>query len=89
MVLNIVVPIGIIRFAMYDGRESSRTFKNIYSVILSQENYSRLTIPAMIWFGFQGMSSGKNMLLNIADIRHDPNESEKMDVKKINFSWEI
>jgi dTDP-4-dehydrorhamnose 3,5-epimerase len=78
MILNLVVPVGSIRFVMYDDRRESNTFKTFQEIILSKENYQRLTVPPGIWMAFQGLSDGINMLLNIASIPHDPLEAQSL-----------
>ena len=39
MTLNIVVPVGSIRFVMYDSREKSSTYGEFQEVVLSRKNY--------------------------------------------------
>jgi len=87
MTLNLVVPIGAIKFVMYDDRESSITYKSYLSVDISKDNYQRLTIPPGIWVAFKGMGMSENLLLNIASIEHDPSESEVLPLDKIYFDW--
>ena len=89
MTLNIIVPLGQIRFVIYDDREDSRT-KGIFSeVIIGVSSYHRLKIPPLVWVAFQGVSRDQNLLLNIANIEHDPIESENQALEKINYNWEI
>jgi dTDP-4-dehydrorhamnose 3,5-epimerase len=78
MLLNIVVPSGAIAFMMYDGREDSDTFRQTQQVVLSQQNYHRLTVPPGVWMAFKGVSETTNMLLNIASIPHDPTEADSL-----------
>ncbi len=87
MTLNLVVPVGEIRFVLFDDREVSNT--QFQEIIISKNNYCRLTVPPMIWMGFQGLSDGDSMLLNIADIEHDPNEVDRKEIEKINYNWSI
>ena len=89
MTLNIIVPIGEIRFVLYDEREKSATKSTFFEVNLSRNNYQRLTVPPGIWMGFQGISDSLNLLLNVADIPHNPDEVERCDLKKINYDWSI
>ena len=87
MTLNLMVPLGEVRFVLFDDREIlSAQFQEI---IISKNNYCRLTVPPMIWMGFQGLSDGDSMLLNIADIEHDPNEVDRKEIEKINYNWSI
>ena len=81
MILNLIVPLGKIRFVLYDDRNESKTYGEIQELILSRENYQRLTVPPGIWMAFQGMMDGTNMLLNIASIPHDPNEAENLPIQ--------
>ncbi len=87
MVLNLVVPVGGIKFVIHDDREGSSSNGNFFEVELSLNNYQRLTVPPMVWMGFQGLSSGPNMLLNVASILHDPDESDRRDPETIPFAW--
>lgn len=81
MVLNIVVPVGAIQFVLYDDRKESATYGAIMEIILSLQNYQRLTVPPGVWMAFKGISEGENLLLNVASIPHDPAEAENMDLE--------
>ncbi len=89
MTLNLVVPVGSFLFCFMDARETSRTYNKIYKIILSQEPYSRLTIPPGIWFGFKGLSNGLNLVCNVADIIHDPDEVLRKKINEIDIDWSI
>lgn len=80
MTLNLVVIVGEVRFVTYNGSE----FKEYR---LSRSNYKRLTVPKGLWMAFQGLSKSENLLLNIADIEHDPNESLNKDLGEIKYEW--
>lgn len=86
MTLNLIVPSGKIRFVIFDDRIDSRNFGAFQEIVLSKDNYSRLTIPPMLWVGFQGLSKN-NILLNIANIEHLPNESDRLRIDEINYNW--
>ena len=66
MTLNLVVPVGKIRFVLFDNREVSNN--QFQEVTISKNNYCRLTVPPMVWMGFQGLSPNGSMLLNLANI---------------------
>ncbi len=86
MTLNLIVPTGAIRFVLLDDRINEEG--KIWQTVLSKDNYQRLTIPPMVWVGFQGVSNGNSMLLNIANITHSSDEVNVKDIKEINFNWE-
>ena len=87
MTLNLVVPVGKIKFVLFDDRDDSNM--QFQEVIISRDNYCRLTVPPMVWMGFQGISSGESILLNIANIEHDPGEADRLEIDKINYDWSI
>ena len=41
----------------------------------------------MIWIGFQGLFSERSLLLNIANIMHNPKEVDKKNIEEIKFNW--
>ena len=57
------------------------------AAILGQNNYFRITVPKKIWFGFKGKAAGKSLLLNIADIVHEPNEVLSKPKSEILYDW--
>jgi dTDP-4-dehydrorhamnose 3,5-epimerase len=82
MTLNLVVIVGEMRFVIYD-----ETKKSFSEHRLSRGNYKRLTVPPGFWMAFQGVTKGENLLLNIADIEHNPNESVNKNLKEIAYGW--
>jgi dTDP-4-dehydrorhamnose 3,5-epimerase len=79
MTLNLVVVIGEIEFVVYDDN-------SFYSVKLSKNNYQRLTVEPGLWLAFRGVSV-ENMLLNLASIEHNTNESENVDMYGFDYDW--
>jgi dTDP-4-dehydrorhamnose 3,5-epimerase len=84
--LNLMVPVGEIKFVLFDDREDSSTFENFFSVTLSSDNYQRLTIPPMLWMGFKGIGK-QNLLLDIMNIRHDLDDEDRSPIESILYSW--
>ncbi len=81
MTLNIIVPIGEIKFVVYDIKTNE-----FFSEIISSGNYQRLTISPGLWVAFQGMQN-ENILLNIASTEHDPSEAENLTLDQIEYAW--
>ena len=79
MTLNLVVVTGEIKFVVYDDN-------SFYSVKLSKNNYQRLTVESGLWLAFRGISV-ENMLLNLASIEHNTNESKNVDMYSFNYDW--
>lgn len=81
MVLNLVVPVGAIEFVVYN--ENKQEF---FSVTLSSGNYQRLTVSAGLWMAFRGIEEN-SMLLNLASMEHDPDESVNKEIEEIPYEW--
>jgi dTDP-4-dehydrorhamnose 3,5-epimerase len=89
MVSNLVVPVGMIRFVLYDDRTNSKTNGEFSEITLSLLNYKRLTIPPKLWLGFQGVDNQTSLLLNIANISHQVNEVDRLDLNGLKYDWSI
>jgi len=88
MVLNLVVVSGAIRFVLFDDRLGSETYHEFEEIVLSRENYQRLTVPPGIWMAFTGLTDETNLLLNIASIPHDPLEAENLPLQNAVIPYE-
>ncbi len=83
MTMNLVVPLGNVRFVFYSSEQ-----QRFRTELIGESNYARLTVPPGLWFGFKGLSYPSNLVLNTSDILHDPNEVDRLDLSEINYSWE-
>ena len=81
MTMNLIIPIGRVQFNFYDNKKN--LLKN---TIVGEDNYCRITVPPMIWFGFKGLSSHTSYILNISDEPHNPSEVERESLSFLNFS---
>ena len=81
MTLNLIVPMGKVRFVFMDNDGLFRV------ETIGDNNYARLTIPPGIWFGFKGDFENTSLVLNIANIEHSPDEVERKEVNKIKYNW--
>ena len=83
MTMNIIVPVGKVRFVFHlEGTKEFRVEE------IGDNRYIRLTIPPGIWFGFQGISSRQSLVLNIANILHNPNEIKRLSLSEISYDWD-
>lgn len=82
MTMNVVVPVGQVRFVFcLAGADAFRVEE------IGADRYVRLTVPSGIWFGFQGLAAPQSLVLNISDIPHDPNEVERLPLSEIKYGW--
>ena len=75
MVMNLVVPIGMVRFHFFNEQEATYGYVDV-----GDDNYVRLTVEPDVWMAFEGLGNKLNLLLNIASIPHDPNEAVSVDI---------
>ena len=80
MTMNLIVPKGEVQFNFYDSEEQL-----LNNTVIGEENYARITVPPMIWFGFKGLSSSTSYILNISDKSHDPSEVERKPLSFLKF----
>lgn len=80
MTMNLVAPVGLVRFVFcVDGQFREEE--------IGETQYARLTVPPGVWFGFYGLSEPQSLVLNIANIGHDPTEVERLTLSDIEYVW--
>ena len=84
MTLNIVVPVGLVRFVFRLNDDPAFRVE-----VGGESSYVRLTVPPNIWFGFQGLGTPTSLVLNVADIEHDPDEVERGALDMFAYDWEF
>lgn len=82
MTLNLVVPVGAVQFVFIDDEGGKR------EEVVGMDRYVRLTVPPGLWFGFRGLAAPYSLMMNIADILHDPDEIERKEPSEMQFCWE-
>ncbi len=91
MTLNYAVPIGRIKFVLYDDRAESPTKGEIQEIFLGPDSYQLVVVPPGIWNGFKGIAAEPALVANCASIPHDPTEIERCEPLDgpIPYDWEI
>lgn len=87
---NLSVPVGLIKFVLYDDRLESSTYQELNTYILGRPtDYFRLTIPNGIFYSFKNISNQNSLIVNCADIPHDSKESiiKEINNKEIPYKW--
>jgi dTDP-4-dehydrorhamnose 3,5-epimerase len=85
--LNLVVPVGCIRFVLHDDRAASPSHGAFEELRLGTEQYARLTVPPGLWLAFGGLHPGMSLLLNVADEEHDPAEADNLELDAFPYRW--
>ena len=89
MTLNLIVPVGEIRFVLFDDRDNSQSKGKYMDTSLSKQNYCRLTVPPGVWMSFKGIGEPLNLLLNLANLEHDPQDVIRAENNKFKVNWEL
>ena len=83
MTLNLIVPVGEVSFVFHLTNQKN----NFRTENIGEERYVRLTVPPGIWFGFQGLTSGYSLLMNVIDLEHDPDEVLRKETSEFDYDW--
>jgi len=90
MICNLFVPFGEVKFVFYNEPLDGSAQISFTEFVLSEKNYGRLVIHPGIWFGFSGIGEREeSIILNMANIKHDPAESLRLepDTISIPYTW--
>ncbi len=88
-VLNYTCVTGEVKLVLFDDRLDSPTKNKYQEIILSQKNYSLVTIPPNIWNGFKGLNFKESIIANCLTIPHNEKEMVRKDPndKIFNYIW--
>jgi dTDP-4-dehydrorhamnose 3,5-epimerase len=73
--MNLIVVHGEVAFHVHD-EQMGRT----ETFILGTGNYGRLHVPPGLWMAFGGRADGPSLVLNLANIEHDPEEAVNVNL---------
>lgn len=82
MTLNLICVVGAIRLVVRDETQV------LLDATLSPENspsYHRLTVPPGFWVAFHGQATGTSLLLNVANLEHDPSEADTLPLEALEW----
>ena len=80
MTLNLVVPVGNVKFFFVDIENCTR------KISIGENNYVKLTIPPNIWFAFKGLKKPYSLIMNFADLEHNPEEVNTLPLSNLNLN---
>lgn len=91
MTLSYAVPVGKIKFVLYDDRPNSPSKSRIQEIYLGPDSYNLVVVPPMIWNGFKGLGAETSLVANCANVAHDPAEIDRLDPTsdQIPYDWAI
>ena len=91
MTLNYAVVSGMIKLVLYDDREDSPTRAEVMELFLGDQNYVLVTVPPLVWNGFNGVGMAPAIVANCATIAHETTEIERLDPfsPRIPYRWDV
>lgn len=91
MTLNYAVPAGMIKLALFDDRQESRTRGQLMELFIGDSNYCLVTVPPLVWNGFKGIGTSTAIVANCATIPHRADEIERIDPndQRIGYDWSL
>ena len=91
MTLNYAVPVGQIKFVLFDDRDGSPTRGQVQEIFLGPDAYNLVTVPPRVWNGFKGIGTVPALVANCATIPHDPGEIDRRDPfdPAIPYDWSL
>jgi dTDP-4-dehydrorhamnose 3,5-epimerase len=84
MTMNLVVPVGNVRFAFIEGDLSNSEYR---LEEIGVDRYARLRVAPGIWFSFRSVGSSDGLLVNFADMAHDQTEVLRKPLSTRNIDW--
>ena len=84
---------GMIKLVLFDGRENSKTFKEVDEFFVGDFNPVLVKIPKGVWHGFKCVSKDEAILVNIPTEKYNRKRPDEFrlpfDTKKIPYDWDV
>jgi len=80
MTMTLVVPVGKVKFVFYDENK-------FRSIIIGDNRFYKIIVPPNIWFAFKGISKSKNVIFNLANVKHNDKEVVRKKNNEIKYNW--
>ena len=88
-ILNLAAIQGKIKLVLYDSKTNLRAKVSVDEIILSQDNYSLITIQPSVWYSFKNIGEEISILANCTTLTHNPNEIDRIPIKNliVPYDW--
>lgn len=90
---NVVCVRGMIKLALYDGREGSKTSGEVAEIFLGEHRPVLVHIPKEVYHGWKCVSEDEAYIVNMPTVLYnyeDPDEHRlPWDTDEIPYDWEI
>jgi len=78
IVQNLTVPVGMVRFCLYDDRAESPSTGSAQVVEIGGRAHQLLQIPPGIWYGFQALERRHALVANCTSLPYDDGEVDRL-----------
>jgi len=90
---NIACIKGMIKLVLYDGRQESKTKKEINEFMVGERNPLLVKIPPQIWHGFKTITEEYALVLNVPTELYNYKKPDEYrlppDTNKIPYDWKL
>ena len=84
---------GMVKVALYDGREDSPTYGEINEFFVGEHNPMLIQIPAGVYHGWKCISESESVVVNcpteLYDYQNPDEQRAEWDDPRIPYNWEI
>jgi dTDP-4-dehydrorhamnose 3,5-epimerase len=84
---------GMVKFVLYDGRESSPTFRETNEFVIGEKNPQIVKVPPEVWHGFKTLGEEYTIVVNIPTELYDYEKPDEYrlppDTDKIPYDWKL
>jgi dTDP-4-dehydrorhamnose 3,5-epimerase len=85
---QLAVPIGRVRFALFDDRGDSHSNGATWDVTLGRDHYFLLTIPPGVWFAIQNVGTSEALIANCSSMPHDPTSIDRRPLSTVDIPYD-
>lgn len=82
MMIFVAVPHGNVKFVFFNIKK-----KNFQSITIGEKNYQILKIKPKTWFGFQGVSKNKSLVMSCTTLVHLKKEILRKNINEFKYKW--
>lgn len=84
---NLAVPIGRVKFVLYDTRENSTTKGQFQEIYLGDNSYKLLTIPPGVAYAWRNLLPETAMVANCASELWSQGEQRMIPFDEVPYQW--
>lgn len=84
---NMAVPVGRVKFVLYDTRETSPTYQQFQEVYLGDNSYKLLTVPPGIAYAWRNLLPETALIANCCSEVWRAEEQRMIPFEEVPYTW--